>query len=78
MCAEPGTIGVFKREFGANAKVWDKEKIVRLVRLWMFLIRSAISFVAFVVRSASFSHFIGDDSESSSLFPRSLLLQSPR
>ncbi|MBC6475719.1 MAG: 3-isopropylmalate dehydratase large subunit [Hormoscilla sp. GM102CHS1] len=24
----PGTIGVFKREFGADAKVWDKEKIV--------------------------------------------------
>ena len=24
----PGTIGVFKREFGANAKVWDREKIV--------------------------------------------------
>ncbi|MDE5103081.1 MAG: 3-isopropylmalate dehydratase, partial [Trichodesmium sp. St19_bin2] len=24
----PGTIGIFKREFGENAKVWDKEKIV--------------------------------------------------
>src|ERR1700748_3679706 len=24
----PGTIGVFKREFGKNAKVWDKNKIV--------------------------------------------------
>ncbi|MCX7872545.1 MAG: aconitase family protein [Verrucomicrobiae bacterium] len=24
----PGTIGVFKREFGPNAKVWDPEKIV--------------------------------------------------
>jgi 3-isopropylmalate/(R)-2-methylmalate dehydratase large subunit len=24
----PGTIGVFKREFGDTAKVWDKEKIV--------------------------------------------------
>jgi len=24
----PGTIGVFKREFGQNAKVWDREKIV--------------------------------------------------
>jgi len=24
----PGTIGVFKREFGANAKVWDRKKIV--------------------------------------------------
>ena len=24
----PGTIGVFKREFGANAKVWDREKVV--------------------------------------------------
>lgn len=24
----PGTIGVFKREFGKDAKVWDKEKVV--------------------------------------------------
>jgi 3-isopropylmalate/(R)-2-methylmalate dehydratase large subunit len=24
----PGTIGVFKREFGANAKVWDRRKVV--------------------------------------------------
>ncbi len=24
----PGTIGVFKREFGQNSKVWDREKIV--------------------------------------------------
>src|SRR5689334_21166402 len=24
----PGTIGVFKREFGANAKVWDRQKLV--------------------------------------------------
>lgn len=24
----PGTIGVFKREFGANAKVWDRDRIV--------------------------------------------------
>ena len=24
----PGTIGIFKKEFGDNAKVWDKEKIV--------------------------------------------------
>ncbi len=24
----PGTIGVFKREFGEHARVWDKERIV--------------------------------------------------
>ncbi len=24
----PGTIGVFKREFGSNAKVWDRHKVV--------------------------------------------------
>ncbi len=24
----PGTIGVFKREFGSDAKVWDREKVV--------------------------------------------------
>ena len=22
----PGTIGIFKKEFGADAKVWDREK----------------------------------------------------
>jgi homoaconitase/3-isopropylmalate dehydratase large subunit len=27
----PGTIGVFKREFGKDAKVWDKNRIVILV-----------------------------------------------
>ncbi|MDD8019342.1 MAG: 3-isopropylmalate dehydratase, partial [Bacteroidota bacterium] len=24
----PGTFGIFKREFGKDAKVWDKEKLV--------------------------------------------------
>jgi len=24
----PGTIGVFKREFGADARVWDPKKVV--------------------------------------------------
>ena len=24
----PGTIGVFKREFGNNARVWDRQKVV--------------------------------------------------
>src|ERR1700688_3794591 len=24
----PGTIGVFKREFGENARVWDRQKVV--------------------------------------------------
>ncbi|MBV9387148.1 MAG: 3-isopropylmalate dehydratase large subunit [Chroococcidiopsidaceae cyanobacterium CP_BM_ER_R8_30] len=32
----PGTIGVFKREFGANAKVWDPEKIVLIPDHYIF------------------------------------------
>jgi len=32
----PGTIGVFKREFGADAKVWDKEKIVIIPDHYIF------------------------------------------
>ena len=32
----PGTIGVFKKEFGANAKVWDKEKIVLIPDHYIF------------------------------------------
>ena len=32
----PGTIGVFKREFGKNAKVWDKQKIVIIPDHYIF------------------------------------------
>ena len=32
----PGTIGVFKREFGQDAKVWDKEKIVLIPDHYIF------------------------------------------
>ena len=32
----PGTIGVFKREFGANAKVWDRQKIVIMPDHYIF------------------------------------------
>ncbi len=32
----PGTIGVFKREFGENAKVWDKEGIVLIPDHYIF------------------------------------------
>ncbi|MGK7905516.1 MAG: aconitase/3-isopropylmalate dehydratase large subunit family protein [Hormoscilla sp.] len=32
----PGTIGVFKREFGADAKVWDKEKVVLIPDHYIF------------------------------------------
>jgi 3-isopropylmalate/(R)-2-methylmalate dehydratase large subunit len=32
----PGTIGVFKREFGQNAKVWDREKIVIIPDHYIF------------------------------------------
>ena len=32
----PGTIGVFKREFGKDAKVWDREKIVIIPDHYIF------------------------------------------
>lgn len=32
----PGTIGVFKREFGANAKVWDANKVVIIPDHYIF------------------------------------------
>jgi len=32
----PGTIGVFKREFGEKAKVWDREKIVMIPDHYIF------------------------------------------
>src|SRR5947209_6072019 len=32
----PGTIGVFKQHFGANAKVWDKEKVVIIPDHYIF------------------------------------------
>lgn len=32
----PGTIGVFKREFGSDAKVWDREKIVLIPDHYIF------------------------------------------
>jgi 3-isopropylmalate/(R)-2-methylmalate dehydratase large subunit len=32
----PGTIGVFKREFGKNAKVWDRERIVIIPDHYIF------------------------------------------
>src|SRR5207249_177930 len=32
----PGTIGVFKREFGATAKVWDKDKVVIIPDHYIF------------------------------------------
>ena len=32
----PGTIGVFKREFGQHAKVWDRQKIVIIPDHYIF------------------------------------------
>ena len=32
----PGTISIFKREFGANAKVWDREKVVIIPDHYVF------------------------------------------
>src|SRR2546423_3280975 len=32
----PGTIGVFKREFGKNAKVWDPDKVIVIPDHYIF------------------------------------------
>ena len=32
----PGTIGVFKREFGKTAKVWDKDRVVIIPDHYIF------------------------------------------
>ncbi|WP_246828930.1 3-isopropylmalate dehydratase large subunit [Synechococcus sp. PCC 7502] len=32
----PGTIGIFKKEFGADAKVWDREKLVLIPDHYIF------------------------------------------
>ncbi|KAJ6816661.1 3-isopropylmalate dehydratase large subunit, chloroplastic [Iris pallida] len=32
----PGTIGIFKKEFGQNAKVWDREKVVIIPDHYIF------------------------------------------
>ena len=32
----PGTIGVFKREFGKDAKVWDRNKVVIMPDHYIF------------------------------------------
>jgi len=32
----PGTIGIFKKEFGENAKVWDREKVVLIPDHYIF------------------------------------------
>ena len=32
----PGTIGIFKKQFGANAKVWDREKVVIIPDHYIF------------------------------------------
>jgi 3-isopropylmalate/(R)-2-methylmalate dehydratase large subunit len=36
----PGTIGVFKREFGAQAKVWDRNKVVIIPDHYIFTVDS--------------------------------------
>src|SRR5687767_2134466 len=32
----PGTIGVFKREFGQNAKIWDPDRVVIIPDHYIF------------------------------------------
>jgi hypothetical protein len=38
----PGTIGVFKREFGAKAKVWDRNKVVIIPDHYIFTADSKV------------------------------------
>src|ERR1039458_6651059 len=46
----PGTIGVFKREFGANAKVWDREKIVIIPDHYIFTADSKSNRNVYILR----------------------------
>ena len=39
----PGTIGVFKREFGKNAKVWDRNSVVIIPDHYIFTADSKIN-----------------------------------
>src|SRR6202000_21221 len=46
----PGTIGVFKREFGKTAKVWDKNKIVIIPDHYIFTADSKSNGIVDILR----------------------------
>ena len=51
----PGTIGVFKREFGTTAKVWDKNEIVIIPDHYIFTADSLSNrnVISFAISSAN-------------------------
>src|ERR1039458_5327656 len=49
----PGTIGVFQREFGQDAKVWDKDKIVIIPDHYIFTADSKSNRAQLACSSAS-------------------------
>src|SRR5258708_8762567 len=51
----PGTIGVFKREFGPTAKVWDQTKIVIIPDHYIFTVDSKSNRNVDILR-----HFVKD------------------
>src|SRR4026208_2170682 len=57
----PGTIGVFKREFGKDAKVWDKEKVVIIPDHYIFTADSKsnrnVDILRDLVREQAISYF---------------------
>ena len=53
----PGTIGVFKREFGEDAKVWDAKKIVIIPDHYIFTSDSLSNRNVDILRDAQYSRF---------------------
>jgi len=57
----PGTIGVFRREFGENARVWDREKIVIIPDHYIFTAdekcRRNVDILRVFVREQGLPHF---------------------
>ncbi|HOK04091.1 MAG TPA: 3-isopropylmalate dehydratase large subunit [Victivallales bacterium] len=63
----PGTIGVFKREFGANAKVWDREKVIIIPDHYIFTSDEKshrnIDFLRDFVKEQNLPYFYEPDTE---------------
>lgn len=63
----PGTFGIFKKEFGAQAKVWDREKVVIIPDHYIFTAdthaRRNIEILREFVREQQLPHFYDAGSE---------------
>src|SRR3974377_1029320 len=70
----PGTIGVFKREFGQNAKVWDRDRIVIIPDHYIFTTDSKsnrnVDILREFVKEQGIKHFyeVSDDPNGRWLF----------